>query len=48
MADSRRDVNRPDVAQPPRRHGLLYNLLWGGAVGTGRDGALLPVAEPAD
>ncbi|STE83592.1 integrating conjugative element membrane protein, PFL_4697 family [Escherichia coli] len=29
MADSRRDVNRPDAAQPPRRHGLLYNLLWG-------------------
>lgn len=30
MADSRRDVDRPDAAQPPRRHGLLYNLLWGG------------------
>ena len=29
MADPRRDVNRPDAAQPPRRHGLLYNLLWG-------------------
>lgn len=29
MADSRRDVNRPDTAQSPRRHGLLYNLLWG-------------------
>ncbi|HAU9488972.1 TPA: TIGR03747 family integrating conjugative element membrane protein [Escherichia coli] len=29
MADPRRDVNRPDTAQPPRRHGLLYNLLWG-------------------
>ncbi|MBB8115463.1 DUF4400 domain-containing protein, partial [Escherichia coli] len=29
MADSRRDVDRPDAAQPPRRHGLLYNLLWG-------------------
>ncbi|MDQ9277747.1 DUF4400 domain-containing protein, partial [Escherichia marmotae] len=29
MADSRRDVNCPDVAQSPRRHGLLYNLLWG-------------------
>ncbi|MBW6098891.1 hypothetical protein HT118_31470 [Escherichia coli] len=48
MAEARRDAERSPQSRAPRQHGLLHNLVWGLAVGTGGADFILPAAESVD